>query len=621
MSAFVAEQPAGGEREDSVREDGPRRLKLPGFNMPLNEVPHIDTKAYFMHALWDGFKFQSEGIKLREIRMMEFMNQITDKLGWEQKIFDEQIVNRWREEATGLHAETSDVDLDGDVWMSDKMFENCIMELRDKVPEFKETGLMSVLDAEVEVVKSDSAIGESLLEALKAAVKPLEDVPDRLKDWHPGSEGKVLDLLHPSLFPMVYGESRVLPYGKVPLEGCEVFIGKGETWKNAQKVGPVDSSTLNGPSLWGSTQWLPSDIVWSATGEPRISSYINNLHPIDHKSLYPILEKFVAAALPLWERCLYRQKDASHHHRDIMVPRISDWPLEDESQYCLPEGVVYDRPALEESEDEDDYLWSNEYLEWRTDHRVLKWPEPDDYNPLRARPADKRPNLRREFPDGLQVIFKLANVHLTPSDPGYGGGSLHIEGALNDRIVATALYYYDCENITDSYLAMHQPMDADELRMLPFQYEYESLERWLGISRDDAPLQRLGQVATRQGRLLAFPNVLAHQVLPFKLADPSGPGHRKILAMFLVDPNIRVLSTSVVPPQRKDWWAREVRKIRPLSTIPIEIFDLIIEHVEGQPMSWNDAVAVREKLMEERSWTRIKFEMDLQGNTFNFCEH
>jgi hypothetical protein len=57
------------------------------------------------------------------------------------------------------------------------------------------TGLVSVLDVEVEVVKSDPVISDSLAKLLKDAVYPLEDVPDHQKDWHPGSDGKALDLL------------------------------------------------------------------------------------------------------------------------------------------------------------------------------------------------------------------------------------------------------------------------------------------------------------------------------------------------------------------------------------------------------------------------------------------
>ncbi len=34
--------------------------------------------------------------------MMEIMNRITDKVGWEVKVFDEKITQRWRKEAMGI---------------------------------------------------------------------------------------------------------------------------------------------------------------------------------------------------------------------------------------------------------------------------------------------------------------------------------------------------------------------------------------------------------------------------------------------------------------------------------------------------------------------------------------
>ncbi|KAK5632541.1 hypothetical protein RRF57_008255 [Xylaria bambusicola] len=573
----------------SKMETKSSRLELPGFGKPLTLLLSEDQKGtYFLHALSGHRQFESAGLKVREIRMMEFMNQITDKPEWDHKVFDEEIVSKWCKEAMGAQA----TNLDGDVYMSQKMFDNCIKELRDKAVEFRNTGIVSILDAEVAVAKSDSAIPPSLAELLKAAVKPLEDVPDHQKDWHPGSNNKVLDLLHPSLFPIVYGTSRVLPYGKVPLRGCAEFTGSGETYDL-----PREEPTGGESYVLGSTQWLPSDISWSPSGGTQIISYINNLHPDDHGELYAVLEQFVAAAVPLWE---------------LSNPRITQDPQGDEEDFYIPEGVVYDRPPLQEGEEEEDYLDSDEYLDWRNEHRVLTWPEPDDYDPSRARSADMRPNFRAQFPGGIQVIFKLANIHLSPSNPKYEGGSLHIEGALNDGIVATALFYYDCENITESALTFHHAVDAEELRMIPPQSEYESLERWLGISTDDAALQLLGRVITREGRFIAFPNVLAHQVQPFELVDKSRQGHRKILAMFLVDPHKRVLSTSVVPPQRKDWWAQEVRKVSPLRELPREIFDSIIDFVHGFPMSWEDALATREILMRERTSVREGFDEQMR---------
>ena len=107
--------------------------------------------------------------------------------------------------------------------------------------------------------------------------------------------------------------------------------------------------------------------------------------------------------------------------------------------------------------------------------------------------------------------------------------------------------------------------------------------------------------------------------------------------MFLVDPNITVLSTSNIPPQRKDWWAEEVRKVARFQDLPLEIFEHIIDDVEDMPMSWREALEVRENLMDERrvinNETIQAFEVSTASllhkgsanavikDTFSFCEH
>ena len=174
----------------------------------------------------------------------------------------------------------------------------------------------------------------------------------------------------------------------------------------------------------------------------------------------------------------------------------------------------------------------------------------------------------------------------TPEKSTYEGGSWHVEGALNEHICATALYYYSEENVTESHLAFRQSIDTEAMTMKPPQNEYQSLEEYYGIQNEEAAIQELGQVLTRQNRLLAFPNVLQHSVQPFELADPTKPGHRKLLAMFLVDPHIRVLSTANVPPQNRAWWAEEVRKVNPFNTLAPELFERIIQEVEEFPISW-----------------------------------
>lgn len=94
----------------------------------------------------------------------------------------------------------------------------CIDELRYKTRAFAETGCVTVFNGDV--VKSDIAVPVDLMNALKKAASCLEAVPESKKDWHPGSDGKVLDLVHPSLFPLVCGRTRILPDSVLGLTDC-----------------------------------------------------------------------------------------------------------------------------------------------------------------------------------------------------------------------------------------------------------------------------------------------------------------------------------------------------------------------------------------------------------------
>ncbi|KAK3074200.1 hypothetical protein LTR53_003543 [Teratosphaeriaceae sp. CCFEE 6253] len=174
--------------------------------------------------------------------------------------------------------------------------------------------------------------------------------------------------------------------------------------------------------------------------------------------------------------------------------------------------------------------------------------------------------------------------HLTPDKPTYIGSNSHVEGALNEHICATALFYYDSDNITDSYLEFRQYVETEDISVRQAQDEYEAAEQMFGNKNEEAAIQNLGR----------------HRVGQFGLRDPRRPGHRKILAMFLVDPHIKILSTANVPPQRRDWWAAEVRKISPFAELPIELFERIVEVVDDFPISWDEACETREALMAER---------------------
>jgi hypothetical protein len=142
-----------------------------------------------------------------------------------------------------------------------------------------------------------------------------------------------------------------------------------------------------------------------------------------------------------------------------------------------------------------------------------------------------------------------------------------------------------------------------------------------GLGAEDSTIQDLGSVLSKQGRLITFPNSLQHRVQPFSLADPTKPGHRKILALFLVDPNIRVISTAHVPAQRRDWWERIVPWNNILGRLPAELQIQVASQIDDFPLSMEEAKKLRLELMAERTGFVRQFNDKLERSTFSLCEH
>ncbi|KAF2488955.1 hypothetical protein BU16DRAFT_520007 [Lophium mytilinum] len=546
------------------------------------------------------------------------VNQITDKPDWTRKAFDEEIVAKWRTEVL----------TDEGHGFSSNMFEHCMAELRNKAKAYDESGILPVLDGDVAVVKSDSIIPEGLKNELQSAIKPLENVPDRLKDWHPGSNEQVLDLVHPSLFPLLYGRSRVLPEGTVGLQDCVENCGKGEVIpepaENDVKVLHLNASlrtrSLGEDKFWSRKfQWLPCEVALGENGDAQITSYINNLHPVHYEGLYKVIEKFIAKSIHPWSTVFKSLRITSCQRvpmEETVFSRSSTY-IHESKVYEFPQGESRPKEDDETSDDVDAYERDEQ---WLHDTRVLVEPDAVAYDDV-----DRQPHVKMDFKDfsKIQVIVKIATIHLTPEKPAYAGGSWHIEGQLNEHIAATALYYLDNSNITDSHLAFRQKVDVDDdINMKTYnQSDYDGVEYVYDIEQEGPGIQNLGQVLTREGRLLVFPNVLQHQVQPFKLVDETKPGHRKILALFLIDPYQRIISTANVPPQQKDWWAELVRDETRVGDLPAELQNFIVDDVTDFPISIEEAKKIREELMEERRAFVDEVNEEYESEQFSFCEH
>lgn len=182
------------------------------------------------------------------------------------KAFNQAIIGRWRTESLneGPAFETQ---------MTECMFNYCIQELQHiaQYHSRSPSGAIQVFHSDAGVYKSDTAVPHHTKLALQHAVRALEDVPEEEKDWHPGSDGKVLDLVHPSLFPLVYGTTRVLALGSKPtsLDDCIERCGEGEvapvptdstTSQSALTYNDANKAQYDEAAWSRKFQWLPAEV-------------------------------------------------------------------------------------------------------------------------------------------------------------------------------------------------------------------------------------------------------------------------------------------------------------------------------------------------------------------------
>ena len=478
-----------------------------------------------------------------------------------------------------------------------------MVELKLKASLFQTTGIIETLDG---VFKSDTIIPDSLRLALEKAVRPLEDVPDRRKDWHPKSNEQVLDLVHPSLYPLVYGQTKILTTEKIGVTNCLEKCGLGETIpapprapKPEVRRWPVPNDKCYSEKF----QWLPADVVFDEqeANKVKFASYINNLHPVQYTQLYEVVEQVIEKAIPLWNRTLFRAQT----QLPVRV-RMKDNGYEEGAE---------EEPSPGDGEDYNDF--ETRWDEWNLS-RVVREPEPGLFatagdlqtltgsdNALKVGEFEDfngSIDLAEDFREGLQIIVKLANIVLTPEKPDYPGGTWHVEGQANENICASAIYYYASENIGNSRLTFRHAVDADDWGPdVPYeQGDHRAIQEIYGMENDEPAVQNLGSVVTRQGRLISFPNTKQHCVEPFSLEDKTRPGHRKILALFLVDPHAKIISTANVPPQQRDWWRAQIDTFGlSQSKLPQELKDHVAIFVD-YPVSLETAKEQRAELMEER---------------------
>lgn len=418
------------------------------------------------------------------LRIMTASQLIRSRNGWREQLQNGDTIDSWMEESiqNGLKP----------------------VEFTAVVDQLKYFDKLSTDTIEVGLVEgtrqANNIISTELKNEFVAAVSKFQEKSEK-KDYDPGTDNLVVNLLDPRMYALITNVTHVTEYD-LNLKTCLQNIGAGEPEEKyfVRRGGyrfPVTEFQL-----------LPTEIRVSESGQAKINSYINNLHPELDAELYSLIERIFTFFVPLFN------------------------------------GVLHD---------------------------LL----PDSPNGFQD-------NITYLHGRDIQVIVKIKSIELSPEKPEFNGGDWHIEGEKEEHIVASGIYCFHTENISESCVDLRQLRGKN---------------------------QEMGSLPTSENSLTSFPNICQHRSGAFKLQDPNKPGFRKILVFFLIDPAKRITSTRNVPPQQLDWFEGELIKIPPFDRIDTNIVRGITKFLEC-PYSEERATEFRNQLIKWRKGERPVFGSD-----------
>lgn len=330
--------------EFGLDNSGLGTLMVPGFNgIPLDLCAPFETTF----AGSSPNRWLPGPMTARELEMLWLMNDLTDRPLWDKLVSDESTLQTWQKEAMARFS-----------LVSLKAWDWCVAELRDKVHQFQETGLVVVLNASSGVCKSDSSIPHTLTtEILKFVNRAIEERVDEM-EWQPNTDQQVWSLLDPSLYPLISQRTRVLiESGTVPLERTLDAYGQGQVAPLPERARPVWARTDTFSETY---QWLPCELTFcgpAGSTDVRITSYVNNLHPGRDLPFYKVLENILSRVIAPWNEVLVRFSNlplkrswASYDGRTPM--RIRTFGVEWDNRYPqwaegLPTTLEVDRSTDE----------------------------------------------------------------------------------------------------------------------------------------------------------------------------------------------------------------------------------------------------------------------------------
>ncbi|KAF4566608.1 hypothetical protein EYR36_012039 [Pleurotus pulmonarius] len=463
------------------------------------------------------------------------------------------------------------------------------------------------------------------------------------KDMHPGSRGKVQDLIHPSLYPYKGAISQVHPGVTLPRLDDGVFRTK--------------QSTLTDYTFESRYAWIPSIFHISEDGlDVSIKSYINGLGPRErYPDLYRLIEKLEEKEAQEEGEAKRRADFVEQQAREI--GRIPEFHSLDRSAAAVPEK--YRGKDLKVIVKAANYVLKpgQEYV--GTWHMEGMPHEQIVASAIYYYQAD--PEIHDQ---GLSFRRRRDNDSDFPSNELYMHHDFDIDFVKDGAKVGDGEEEEEDEDEED------EDEDADDSEPehdYPSDWEYTEYhgERQPRSTSDLPIFTDLGTVPATgvvtksnqpTGRIITFPNWIQHKVggISHSVSDPAAPAlpaTRRILCFFLVDENqtdgidndtafyhgyvtsglagMNVLSSLDVPWQARPCniatlhlllsiaWKRLVGK-----DIPAELRNYIIAAAIEGTITREEAEKWRRELMVDRKIKGTSYrETRFWDGSYSLCEH
>lgn len=387
----------------------------------------------------------------------------------------------------------------------------------------------------------------------------------------------ISDVVDPFLFAFSWENTRTLHFDELTLSNCIERSGEGEVSRppKEDECPETDRPKYPNDQAWSRRfQFLPFDVKFDNKGEggSRITSYINDVHPYNHKSFYNAVEKIIDATIPMFNRTLIESKAPGFENVRLHVAVLGREPM-----------IKKDVDDFQPAEQRAYKTWLDPQGRWQ------------DYIFV---------DLKKEFWNvGLQMVLHVQDINLTPEQPRFEGEDWHVQGQRNERICATASYVYSARNTTPAQISFRKRVHVEEAGLARgYIFEPPFAPEIYGAQDGDPIIQHMGDINLPKGRLVTYPNMLQTRLLPFELVDKSKSAHLKLFTIHLMDPQRRMMSSAMVPPQRRDWWAAEVRrKNARLWRLPGDIWDRVVENTEPYPIEMGKGEKISQEFRRERA--------------------